>query len=107
MKTQTYNKLIRDKIPEIIATNQQIASVKTLSTQDCLKALKLKLIEEVEEFNESETLDELADILEVVFALAQHIGADHHQLESVRAEKQRARGGFEKRLFLETVTTIN
>jgi predicted house-cleaning noncanonical NTP pyrophosphatase (MazG superfamily) len=64
-----------------------------------------KLIEEVQEFNESETAEELADILEVVHALAKQINTDLSELEKLQKSKHQERGGFEKRLFLEQVTS--
>ena len=105
MKTTIYNKLIRDKIPDIIQTNNQQASVRTLSKSDYFIALKKKLVEEVEEFCESEELEELADILEVIYALADYANSDPASLEQLRLKKRAKRGGFEKRIFLEAVTS--
>lgn len=105
MKTKIYNKLVRDNIPKIITANRQKASIKILSPPEYFKALKQKLLEEVEEFNESETAEELADILEVIRALTDQIGSNIHQIEVIRSKKYAERGGFEKRLLLESVTS--
>ncbi len=58
MKTKIYNKLVRDKIPELITANREKAAIKVLSDSDYFKALKQKLFEEVKEFNESEGAEE-------------------------------------------------
>ena len=105
MPTHIYNKLVRDKIPRIIEANGQTASIRTLSKDEYLQALKVKLMEEVQEFNDSEALEELADVLEVVRALAKHLGSDSEKLDKLQAAKRAERGGFEKRLFLEQVTS--
>ena len=103
MPTHIYNKLIRDKMPEIIEANGQTALIQTLSKDEYLQALKMKLMEEVQEFDKSEALEELADVLEVVHALAKHLGSDSTNLDKLQAAKRAKRGGFGKRLFLEQV----
>lgn len=97
------NKLVRDRIPEIIAGNGQTCKTHTLSPDEHLAALKDKLREEVAEYEESGALEELADILEVVRALAEAGGHSVEELERVRIAKAEARGGFRKRIFLESV----
>lgn len=95
-----YNKLVRDKIPEIIKKKGNIPLTKILSEKEYFIALKAKLTEEMDEFKESESLEELADILEVVFALASHSGSNQAELEKLRLEKQNERGGFEEKILL-------
>ena len=97
------NKLVRDRIPEIIAGIGQTCKTRTLSQEEYLAALKDKLREEVAEYEESGALEELADILEVVRALAEADGHTAEELERVRAAKAEARGGFRMGLFLESV----
>lgn len=95
-----HNKLVRDKILEIIAANGQKATHKRLDPQDFEVALTKKLFEEVEEYKSDKNTDELADIMEVVYALAKLHGCSPEELEKIRAEKTAKRGGFDKRIFL-------
>lgn len=100
MKTITYNKLVRDKIPEIIEAGGREAVYETLGDQDYLNFLKAKLIEEVTEFNDSESLEELADIGEVMHAILDYKGISLEQFQKARQEKLEKRGGFKRRLLL-------
>ena len=68
--TKTYNKLVRDRIPEIIASDGKTCTVEVLSDSRCLQMLDAKLTEELEEYQESKSLEELADLLEVLRAVA-------------------------------------
>jgi predicted house-cleaning noncanonical NTP pyrophosphatase (MazG superfamily) len=100
----TYNKLVRDLIPEIIAESGRVAVCRTLDEEEYLRELQLKLKEEVQEYLEAENIEELADVLEVLFALAKVNGASEEQVLDARRKKAEERGGFEKRIFLEKVT---
>ena len=80
---KTYNKLVRDRIPEIIAKNGQIAEVNVLSNEEYLLHLEMKLDEEVGEYHRDKNLEELADILEVVFALAKTLDCSLEQLMQI------------------------
>lgn len=100
--TKIYNKLVRDKIPEIIATQGAIAHTHILHDDAYLKALIAKLAEECAEFTEAVNLEELADIQEVVLALADAI-ASRTALEQKRQTKVMERGAFTKKIFLESV----
>jgi predicted house-cleaning noncanonical NTP pyrophosphatase (MazG superfamily) len=100
---KTYNKLIRDRIPEIIAQAGHDSKVRILHDDEYFTSLCKKLQEEVYEFQESKALEELADIMEVVLALAAVEGKSPEDLEALRLQKREKRGGFEKRLFLEWV----
>lgn len=102
MKT-IYNKLVRDKIPEIIEADDRKAICETLSDQDYMRLLKQKLLEEVNEFIESESLEELADIGEVMHALLDYKGISLEQFQKARMDKLEKRGGFKKRVFLKEV----
>ena len=95
-----YNKLIRDKIPEIIAQNGGKATFRQLSTEEYNHFLEMKLDEEVEEYHLDHTVEELADILEVVYALAKVHGCTREELLAVYEKKHVQRGGFDKRLLL-------
>ena len=94
-----YNKLVRDKIPEIIEKGGEVPNTCILDDAAYLRHLEAKLDEEVGEYHRDKNLEELADILEVVYALADSIGSRDALLEIYR-NKHDARGGFEKRIFL-------
>jgi predicted house-cleaning noncanonical NTP pyrophosphatase (MazG superfamily) len=95
-----YDKLIRDKIPEVIAKNNQQAEIRTLNDDEFAWELEKKLQEEVGEYLQDKSPEELADILEVVFALGELQGYGQSQLERLRTQKAQERGGFKKKLFL-------
>jgi predicted house-cleaning noncanonical NTP pyrophosphatase (MazG superfamily) len=95
-----YNKLVRDKIPGIIEDQGQTPQIRTLSDEEYLLHLEQKLDEEVGEYHKDKTPEELADILEVVYALAATAGCSKRQLMDLYQQKHDARGGFEKRYFL-------
>lgn len=99
-----YNKLVRDKIPQIIEASGLGCRTRILAEDEYRKELNIKLREEMEELfraeNAQEALEELADMLELIRALARVHGADWQQLEELRAQKAEARGGFEKRVYL-------
>lgn len=95
-----YNKLVRDLIPEIIEKNGVSCSVKTLTDEEYIKMLDLKLDEEVAEYKADLSLDELADIVEVIYAISSARGHSPEELEHVRLKKRNERGGFEKKIFL-------
>jgi len=94
-------KLIRDRIPEIIREAGGDPRTRTLDDEAFREALCAKLAEETNEFLEARTAEELADVLEVVYALAEQAGLTPDALEAIRLEKRAARGGFDRRLFLE------
>ena len=95
-----YNKAIRDKIPEIIQKDGHSCNVKTLSDEKFLEHLEKKLSEEVAEYQNDKNSEELADILEVIYRVAQLRGVSKEELEKIRIKKSEERGGFEKNLFL-------
>ncbi|MHA6533705.1 nucleoside triphosphate pyrophosphohydrolase [Paenibacillus sp. BAC0078] len=99
-----YNKLVRDKIPEIIRSSGKNCSCLALEEETYIAELKKKLREEVDEYtraaNDEEGLEELADILEVVHALAQIHKVLPGDVEKIRAKKAEERGGFKDRIFL-------
>ncbi len=97
-----FRKLIRDKIPEIIAQNGEKAITRVLDDAEFLAALENKLLEEVQEMRQgAEKKMELADIYEVLDALIQAYGFSEEEILQIKAKKRTERGGFEKRLFLE------
>lgn len=102
-KALEYNKLVRDKIPEIILKSGKRAVCRTLSDEDYLKTLDEKLIEEMKEYQESKNPDELADLIEVIYAAAQARGTSIEGLEHFRANKAKDRGVFQNKVFLKQV----
>ena len=97
---QTYHKLVRDRIPEIIENDGKKCVCETLSDEDYISLLDQKLNEELAEYQESKSLEELADLLEVVQAVVKAPGWTREQQEQVRAYKASSGGGFEKKIFL-------
>ena len=93
-------KLVRDKIPQIIEASGEAPITRILERDEYLACLEAKLDEEVREFHESKATEELADILEVVYALAEAHGCSREELLSIYREKHDARGGFAERIFL-------
>lgn len=100
---KTYNKLVRDKIPEIVRDDGKDCDVEIASKDKHYKLLKEKLIEETEEFLEDENLEELADILEVLFSLSESLGYREEDLLKKREDKKHERGGFKKGIILKKV----
>lgn len=98
-----YNKLVRDRIPEIIEASGKTCRTRILSDDEYLAMIDAKLDEELAEYHEAQNLEELADLLEVVYAAATARGYTLTQLERVRADKAERRGAFSKRVFLEQV----
>lgn len=100
---QTYHKLVRDRIPEIIENDGKKCVCETLSDEDYISLLDQKLNEELAEYQESKSLEELADLLEVVQAVVKARGWTLEELEQVRADKAVKRGGFERKILLKEV----
>ena len=95
-----YFKAVRDKIPEIIENSGKTCKVRTLDDDKFLTMLEKKLDEEVAEYQSNKSVEELADILEVVFRIAELRGTDASALEAARHDKSTNNGRFEKNLFL-------
>ena len=101
-----YPKLVRDNIPNIILKNNPAGTAikyRKLDDVEYRNALKNKLCEEVLEYLESDDVKELADILEVIFALAKTHGETETTLNSIRTHKASTNGKFEDRIYLEEV----
>jgi len=99
-----YDKLIRDRIPEIMDRAGVPYVIDTMDDDDFRAALRAKLVEEAQEAAEAESdaelIKELGDVLEVVAALTAAAGLDAEEIESVRARRREERGGFERRIRL-------
>lgn len=100
---KTYNKLVRDRIPEIIEADGKKFDIHYAKEEELMALLQKKLQEEMKEFNEDKNLEELSDILEVVFGLATALGCSEEELLAKREEKRAKRGGFKEGIVLEKV----
>lgn len=96
-----YNKLVRDKIPEIIKNKGGNAITHIASDEEYWEKLKEKLEEEVNEFIKSNAAEELADILEVIYTICDFQKIDRQKLESLKKKKADERGGFKEKIILD------
>ena len=99
MKT-IFHKLVRDKIPQIIEAQGEKVSIRILDDTEYTQCLRKKLDEEVAEFHQSNDPEELADILEVVFALGEDMGFTKEDLMEISRKKNEKCGRFQDRIFL-------
>lgn len=97
---KVYNKLVRDRIPEIIRKSGAECKTEILSDEDYLKMLEAKLDEELAEYHKDRNIEELADLLEVIRALAEANGYTADELEAIRVKKHEERGGFKEKILL-------
>lgn len=98
-----YNKLVRDKIPQIIENAGKSFSAHIASKEEYTSLLEEKLLEEVNEYQQDKNLEELADIMEVIIGLAKSMGHSEEELFIKRMEKREERGGFSEGIVLEKV----
>jgi len=101
--TIIYNKLVRDKIPQIIEVDGKKYSTRVAEKEELIELLEAKLVEEANEFHEAKNLEELVDLMEVIFGLSVAIGFSENELMKLRKIKKEKRGGFEKGIVLEEV----
>ncbi len=102
-----HNKLVRDKIPEIIEKAGKTPVTHILSDEEYIYELDCKLNEECAEYQADKSIEELADMLEVIYAIAEARGWSVSELEAVRREKAEKRGGFREKIYLEYVEDGN
>ena len=95
-----YNKLVRDKIPQIIESNNERCEIKILNDEEYLNELNIKLKEELNEYLESGDIEELADLEEVLRAILDAKNCKSEDFESIRQSKVTKRGAFKDRIFL-------
>jgi len=100
---KTYNKLVRDKIPEIIRASGQKPITRILDKAEYLQELIKKLKEELAEFEAEPSTEELADIQEVVIAIREAFSININELEDARNQKAAKNGRFSKRIYLKGV----
>ncbi|WP_195938192.1 nucleoside triphosphate pyrophosphohydrolase [Romboutsia sp. 1001713B170131_170501_G6] len=97
---KVYDKLVRDKIPHIIESSGNKCEIERVSDEVALEYLYKKLGEEVNELLEDKNLDEITDIMEVLFAIGKKYGYSEYEVLNRRNEKRDTRGGFEDNLIL-------
>jgi predicted house-cleaning noncanonical NTP pyrophosphatase (MazG superfamily) len=105
MKIKKYNKLVRDKIPEICLKKGVMPKVKIAKNKkEYLIYLQKKILEEASEITKKtkikELKEEIADLVEVTNCLIKTLGISKKEIEKIRKHKNRERGGFKKRLIL-------
>lgn len=98
-----YNKLIRDRIPEIIKESGKECDIKILDNKEYITELNRKLQEELNEYYEGQSVEELADLIEVVYAILKQKEVSLHKFEEIRKSKALKRGKFNDKLFLKEV----
>lgn len=103
MSVKKYDKLVRDRIPQIIEESGSGCVTRVLSDEEYLRMLDVKLDEELEEYHRDQNIEELADMLEVIYAAAEARGYSLEELERARAEKAEKRGAFRKKIYLQEV----
>lgn len=98
-----HQKLVRDKIPDVIKATGDEGEFRILDDEEYEKELKKKLIEEAKEVSEASNdklMRELADVLELTKSIAEHYKIPFEEVEKLQKEKRESRGGFVKKLFL-------
>ncbi len=102
-----YNKLVRDKIPAIIAANGNTCQTRIMKDDEYLDSLNKKMQEELKEYLESGDIEELADLAEVLKAILDVKNVDYQTFERIRNQKVEKRGAFRAKIFLESVSEPN
>ena len=100
---KVYNKLVRDRIPEVIEKSGSTCEIEIVKGKEKQEVLEKKLLEEVNEYMEDKNLEELADVMEVLFGLANELGYSEEDLLNKRNEKLQERGGFKEGIVLKSV----
>lgn len=111
MKRKIFNKLVRDKIPELLDKNGGETETKILDDEEYIKCLYEKLKEECAEVigatSRGDLIEELADLSEVILSLTKAKNIDMEEIESTRIEKREKRGGFGSKIFLKSSNIVN
>lgn len=103
MAVKYYHKLVRDLIPDIIHKSGSICKTRVLEHEEYLLMLETKLQEEMQEYLSDKSMEEMADLMEVIRAVVAARGHTMDEVERIRIEKKQKRGGFDKRILLEEV----
>lgn len=100
---RSYNKLVRDNIPNIISENGEKPITRVLTDEEYIRELNFKIEEEVKEYLLDFSVEELADIEEVIRAILDYKNVSYEEFEKVRLNKVNKRGAFKDKIFLERV----
>ena len=100
MSIVKYHKLVRDLIPDIIESSGKTCETEILADDEYLRMIDAKLDEELAEYHKDKNIEELADLLEVIYAAAVARGYSVDELEATRAKKAKERGVFNKKIIL-------
>lgn len=98
-----YDKIVRDNIPTIIENSGSKCEIEIASDEEALLYLYTKLTEEVNEFLESKDIHEMADVIEVLYAICDKMKITRAMLEATRQQKENENGGFENNIILKKV----
>ena len=98
-----YNKLVRDRIPEIIENDGKTCRIEILTDEEYIKKVDAILDEELAEYHKDHNIEELADLMEVIYAAAIARGYSVEELEAARQKKVQKRGAFAKKILLKEV----
>lgn len=97
---KVYNKLVRDKIPQIIESDGRVCKTSVLNDEEYLKELNIKMQEELKEYLESGEVEELADLEEVLRAILDVKNVSYTDFEGIRNSKVEKRGAFKDKIYL-------
>ena len=97
------SKIVRDRIPEIINQAGKKPVIEVVSNEMAIRGLEEKLYEELEEYMADHSLEEMADLLEVMHGILYLKGIPWDDLEAIRVKKREERGGFEQRILLKEI----
>lgn len=100
---KTYNRLVRDKIPELMLKEHELPTTRILSDEEYIEELNKKLEEEVKVYLENENVEEIVDILEVIRAILEFKGSTYEEVEEKRIKKAKKKGTFKEKIYLEKV----
>lgn len=100
---KTYNKLVRDKIPELMLKEHELPTTRILNDGEYIQELNKKLEDEVKVYLENENIEEMVDILEVIRAILEFKGSTFEELEEKRIKKANKKGTFKEKVYLEKV----
>lgn len=100
---KTYNRLVRDRIPELMLKEHELPTTRILNDDEYIQELNKKLREEVEVYLENENVEEMVDILEVIRAIIEVKGSTYEEVEEKRVKKANKKGAFKEKIYLEKV----
>ncbi|MDF2865704.1 MAG: phosphoribosyl-ATP pyrophosphohydrolase [Clostridia bacterium] len=106
MKKQIYNKLVRDKIPEIIINTGENPITEVLKDNMYKEMLDKKLLEEVNEYLKDDNVEELADIMEVILAILKFKKIEISEFDNIVKIKREKKGAFDNKIFLKEVIEL-